>query len=415
MGGVEHWTCAHLVAQAPRSPSQNDLSEILRECIEDLRHIQLAVHLDTGRRGSLVAMETLPVLVPYYLAGFDEGPAPDASSLRLLHLLGPWQLEHADPPNPSSEENRLKEALNTHRNNPKHFAHRRFGWAAETQLSHGDYHAAILSAATSCEHLLDFTLSLLLWEEAFTPEQGAKVMRGRLEGRATEIEKRIGGEWGVDREGPFRDWHINIRRPRNAAIHRGEEPTGAQAQAAIKTMRLLSTYIGRLMRDVVSIERYPRSAYIFNPSSARGVSLNSLLNDFRQPPWIPTLNRWREACDIALKALKKWPIVDSASRPGCVVALFTANRSTKWAYWREDDGIAALIEPPPTLLPAQLEALNSLRETQSGPVCVRFLGMEPPGPLQDELAPQGSWVLEYRLIPDRGVMVNRSDLDLLLS
>lgn len=413
---TEYWSYAYLTAPFLLPPSHENVREALIDCLEELRRFQLSVHLDTGRRGPLVALETMPALIPYFVSPVKAPTSSWKEQIRCLSLLSPWHFGRADPPNPASDGRRAAEAMHIQLAHPNHFAHRLFALAAETQLTFGDYHAAVLSAATACEHLLDFVLCQLLWESNFSPEDGARLLRRSLDGRARDLQERLGGDWDIGSTGPFAEWHTRVRRVRNAAIHRGVEPTARQAYDAIDVARRMSEYVGRLLRTHDALERFPRTSYMYNPQKALNAQVRLLLDDPDEPDWIATSTRWRNACDVAVKASRGWPVIDvDGVTEVRVVALIVPNREPRWAVWRPEDGVAALTGQPVDLTAAQIESLGTLATTVDQPSCVQMHEAKVPSVDGDRLVPKGAWVLEHRLIPGYGVMLDRGDLDLLTS
>ena len=67
----EYWTLAHLTAPYLEEESEDKLTEVLGTCLEHLRRFQLAVHLDTGRRGGLAALESMPPMIPFFISDTD--------------------------------------------------------------------------------------------------------------------------------------------------------------------------------------------------------------------------------------------------------------------------------------------------------------------------------------------------------
>ena len=325
-------------------------------------------------------------------------------------------LERAEPPNPTSSGARIAEAVDRLHNYPTSLAHRRFTLAAETQVTLGEYHAAVISAATSCEHLLENVLSLLLWESNWTPEKGAELLRRPLDARARALGDRLGGEWSPRGDGPFGDWHYGVRQVRNAAIHRGVEPTGMQAYRAVDVTRRISSYIGELLREPKNMERFPRTNAMYNPKLGFGSLAEALHDQPDEPDWLATSSRWQQACDVAVKGLKNWPVIaDDDSAEIRVVALLVPTGVVKWAVWRPNDGVAMPIEKPVDISDAQAQSLITLCEAIDRPECAQLADVTPPPTTSNRLAPKGIWNLEYRLIPDFGVMLGQGDLDILLS
>jgi hypothetical protein len=138
--------------------------------------------------------------------------------------------------------------------------------AADTD---GDYVEAVLKAAAAAEVLIKHAAWMLTWEATTLletdphPSAGGARVAGEAGKPATLIGSvlapRLKGSWdsrSPDR--PIGKWRDDIARPRNAVIHRGLRPTGAQAHQAVAALDSLQEHI--VDRLAVQAHVYPRTA-----------------------------------------------------------------------------------------------------------------------------------------------------------
>jgi hypothetical protein len=410
--GTDHWTFAHLMMETPPDPDREVLAARLDDGLEYLREVQIGLWVTTGRHSPPVGIETIPVVIPLLVRRVDAERSEWGNGVGLMLIPAPWKLSRADPPQPRGHPGEVGLAMYQAAKSPESFLHRRFELAAKNQMSYGDYHAAVLSAATSCESLFDFLLSALLWEEGRQPDDVAGLFTRSLDRRlTTEFPPRLGGDWNPHGSGIIAEWSTKIRRVRNAAIHRGVEPTRSQAADALTTLQDLSHAVGDLLRQPATCDRYPRSARMYSPE-ATGARLAALLDDAREPEWVTTLSRWIREREVAVKASRGWPIADPDSEVRVVGLVSPAG--TRWAVWRPDDRVAVVVPRPADLSAAQYEGFNKLRAnlSEGSYCCVTMAHASPVRTPPVALQPKGAWMLQHHLIPEQGVMVD-PDLDLL--
>jgi hypothetical protein len=403
-GSVQHWSCAviemHVKAQTPAS--SDDLNELLVQAVDELRHVQIALWFETGRQSPLVSMETLPLAVPYHLRVADASASSWAHGLGVHAVVASWKLTRTEPPNAAISGHDPLATLQQLKDHPQFFAHRRFALAAETQLNQGDYHAAVISAATSCEKLLDLLLATLLWDEGVFPEDAAEFFDWPLNKRFTNcFATRLHNSWNISGDGVVARWHRHVRTVRNAAIHQGLEPKAVQAEAAVETMQDLSAEVSTWLRDPAAAVRFSRTAALFK-AQLSPESLSSPLTQTEVASWLSLISRWREATSVAQAAQRNWPITSEDAEVRLVAV--TGRGEVQWVLWRDGDGIAVLIERPNGVDQRQIEMLQG----RSNSTDYEWYDMELPPTVVNpptRLAPKGKWRLEYHLIPTREVMI----------
>lgn len=410
---TEHWTYAHLMMPAPGNQDSDAMMDLLEDGLGELRQVQIALWLTTGRHSPLVAIETLPLAIAMLIRRLDVSPVECGRSVGIFLVTAPWKLRHSEPPAPVDGGEGVAQALNQLAQSPQFYSHRRFELAAKNQMSTGDYHAAVLSAATSAEHMLDHVLCSLLWEEAVTPEDATSVFvpnrhRSLDQMLAQELPRRIGGDWDASGSGFIANWSTRIREVRNAAIHRSVEPTRRQAAAAVTSLEELSHGVGDLLRQPANAERYPRTAHLYAPT-ARATAIASLVRDPREPHWVTTLSRWMRERDVAVRARKGWPI--SAADGDARLVAVTGPTGLRWTVWRPGDLVAVPVSPPEHLSREVYRSIERSRGAADWNLTI-FAGDAPPVQVPPiTLRPRGLWQLQHNLIPGCGVMVD-PDLDL---
>lgn len=277
----------------------------------------------------------------------------------------------------------------------------------------GDRRSAVLSAATASEILMDDLLKHLLWEEAVRPEDAApKFHDSRLNSFSRsmrELPGRIGGDWSAP-SGPILAWQKDLLNLRHRVIHAGYRPSQAEASLAIRVLSDLPSYLtDRLLSRTTA---YPRSVVaMLGPQEleARGRlsrSLRRVLDNPAEPHWADTFMRYKRSIAILLENQSR-PLAPQEKQELLIVTIDESN-TVSWVLHRESDWLAATIGEAWSKLSAPQS--STLRTHIAATLATPNHGLlgvaisHPP-----HLLPETDWVLQHRLLPLCGVMVDGRD------
>lgn len=211
-------------------------------------------------------------------------PDPSIERVQPMYMMGlqrdggevvPWNtviVDHVIPgPPPPATAEQLADAelmlLGRLRRNPVE-QYRTFSTRARTAAQEeGDYERAVLSSAIACEVLIK-TVAWMLTHEASlmdvdptpvtTNSPLHELKPSQLIGQV--LQPRLGGNWDSTNDGrPVREWRVRVASKRNALLHLGDRPSGADADGALHGMKLLTTHLMDCLAEKATV--YPRTAY----------------------------------------------------------------------------------------------------------------------------------------------------------
>jgi len=406
----------------PNDLEDGGVSDAFDNGLRYVREVQRAYYLVQRRPVRLATREAMPFTIPFGIRQlFDASGEPLPFRVPLSMFLLHMNL-YREVRDEELTPHRLKRlAMGLRQQGHRGFVTDYLELVRETQVAlsdDGSYRAAVLFSATSCEVLLDNLLAHMLWEEAKRPEDASSYYDSPTAGITARVKRhfhtRIGGRWSVDTPGPLHDWFTQVAGLRNRVSHGGYEPTLTEAQAAAGVAGALAAHLGDLVADAAG--RYPRTALAL-PGEAglhRRGKWSRRLERVREKPqevdWIPTFARWRTAMQRAVDDSPTYlaPSVENA----WLLAVLRPGETEKWVVHDREAGMAATVDPPRSdeLTAAQREALGRLRarptaDADSNPQSLVVFGVTLKEP------PPRDWLLEYRLVPMAGVMVDGTDLD----
>ena len=187
-----------------------------------------------------------------------------------------------------------------------------FATSARLALGDGDYVQTILCTAASSEVLLKHVAGMLTWEGlTYHPEPPSWIGASGSNPLALDPSKLIGailsqtlgGSWESKSESkPIGAWRNSIAVVRNRVIHRGHRPSIGEANAAIRALDRLSTFIcDRLANNV---RQFPRTAVCLGgvgsdrrPASRRVTEIISAA-DTAGEDWRRLYRVWVERVDV---------------------------------------------------------------------------------------------------------------------
>jgi len=387
-----------------------------------LRELQRAYYL--VRRGSirLATREAMPFAVPFgvrRLFGEDGQVLPFKVPLSLYIVNLNLRRDVRDHDLTVEELAQFSTALQ--QQSYRGFVADYLEFVRETQVAlilDGAYRSAVLSAATSCEVLLNSLLAHMLWEDGIRPEDAAATFAAGREGITGRVKRhyhpRLRGQWSVDQPGAVRDWFTHVAGLRNRVVHGDHEPTLAEARQASTTAGALATYLGDLL--AAKTKTYPRTALVL--PGKRGLErrgrwhkrLGDLQNAGGEVNWVAAFASWLAAMQ---RATPDSPVyVAPTSHGAWVYAVRHPDGSVRWVVRDPLAGHAALVDPAVIegLTPADEASLNDLcrdlaEQSTAQVTSILFNNLTVPEPDPEE------WRAQYRLLPLLGVMVDGNDLD----
>lgn len=393
------------------------LETALDVAVDMVRHLQRVHHLFRRTPVTLVTRERLPLLVPCVVRHVRGGEIQASADLVLL-------VAHtASPPITAPEVlgedelDQIPDAIELGRRGRVFFSLVEFGREAQVAVHrNGEFRAGVLFAAVAAETFLDDLLAHLLWEEATTPEDAAALFDERpwlVQRVRSAYHSRLGGSWKTEGDGPVAKWFTNVAMARNRILHAGHEPSRAEGTAALTALKGLEDFVARRLCDPARLSRYPRTALslVGEPQlRSRGQwtkRLGHLSADPTEPHWDSTFGRWLEFENRYRQEAPPVPEPDYST----AVLIYVINPEGQ-AFWAGHDRKAS--QAAPTAEP--LDIRGELRQMVQGQVD-SYLASDPSGPQSiafiefDCPEPTGPWCPDYRLVPEGGVMVDRSDLD----
>ena len=398
------------------------VSDAFDQGLAFLRELQRAYYIVRRRPLRLATRETMPSAVPYAVrAPFDDQgePLPFELSPAPYFLNDGLIREVPDPGFSEKEVQAFHVALGQQSYGGFLTNYLEFVRETEVALSlDGSYRAAVLSAATSCEVLLDNLLAHMLWEEGVRPEDAADLFAAGREGITARVKKcyhpRLGGQWSVDAPGAVHNWFTLVAGLRNRVVHGGYDPTLREAAAASKAAGSLASHLGDLLAG--KTKNYPRTALVLPGRlgiERRGKwhrRLQDLQDDPAQVNWVATFAAWQTAMQ---RGRPDSPLYRKPTSKGAwVYAVLAPNGNVSWVIRDPDAGYAALVDPATvqgltpvvraSLHASHLERLDKGVRVATSTVLSHLTVPEP--------APE-EWRPQYRLLPLLGVMVDGRDLD----
>jgi hypothetical protein len=410
---THYHSCMEVLVQAPIPLTDESLTSSFEAGLDYARQVQVAAFSENHRYSQAVTIETLPLVVPYVVHEFNATPDAASTDRRLLTLPTVAKINDLSPPDVRHGGIRAATALDlnerTHGLNVD-FALTRL---SREQMERGDYQAAFLTAAIACESLLDITLSGLLWEEGLTPESAGKIFALPLVRRVIGyLPARLGDDW-VYRSGSISHyWREVVVHRRNRIVHRATTPSRSEALAAIEASDELGRYFASMATGEVFAQRYPRVASMLvdverMEPDARALVVGLAIDS---PPirWVETFDRWRQSTEVlaGVRRLgRRGRLGPSSVGRLEVAAVARPGGILRFATWDLPGFVAAEVGPPGELDKQGHDNLSRIAAECEIPLLVGLVGVERE-PLDSD-----QWVLDYHLIPNRGVMVHGADLD----
>lgn len=123
---------------------------------------------------------------------------------------------------------------------------------AQSAITAGDYAVAVILGATAAELLLNSVLRGLLVEDGKAHDIAAHFAPDvSLTRRVrTQYHDRLGGNWSLDDvNAPIGHWNLLTQKPRHRVVHRGYQPTRADAEESQHGAELLEQFLKDRLLD----------------------------------------------------------------------------------------------------------------------------------------------------------------------
>lgn len=261
--------------------------------------------------------ERLPLTIPYYEATVkdtvpwtSEDVAWVSTGLLLLEhsnfLSGRWAPEPEAEKQVDTEHPYWMRALAS--GTPAVSARETIFEAERLHRDLGEYAAGVTLLWTGCEVLLDAFLSAILWEKHFldssAPDPITVARTHFRDGTAVQRAKRelpplLGGDWSSVTS-PWVRAHTDAYQLRNRVVHRGHQPTRAEAETARKPVNELQRFLFDRLAYKASL--HPRAAHLLvgmDGMERRGLSGGkygrTVLAGDQEAPWLEAWGDWHGA------------------------------------------------------------------------------------------------------------------------
>lgn len=242
--------------------SQDAMTIAFDEALSALRSIQRAHHLVTARPLRLATRKGLPAASPILLSSGDIFAKP----VMQLFMVNRGEREENQVRGQELSRGQLSalgRAFSDY--GPNIFtAFSDMRREANIAFKRGENLSAIILAGAAAEALLVEIMLLMMWEEDLPFPAVARVLttKDTISKKVTsQFSGRLGGQWGLDKPGPVRDWRINLADLRNRAVHGGYIPDDRELQIAFEALEGLEHHLGD--RLVANMRHYPGTTQIF--------------------------------------------------------------------------------------------------------------------------------------------------------
>lgn len=401
------------------SSGEDEISEAFDRGLDYIRSFQRAYYTTKQVPIRLVTRESIPPIIPFAVRSLwdeDGEPSPFVAPIG-LYLVN-MNIEGTVSDWSEQDAQMLKRAVFLESENAAFETFRDLMREANVALYRdGAYRSAVLFAATASETLFDGLISHLLWEEGESPGCGTEFFDS-MESISKRVRNlyhvRLGGKWSLDSPGPINSWAKDVAALRNRAVHGGYEPSKLEAEVALDSVEELVKFLGD--RVASRISRYPRTAMAI--LGKEGIErrgkwsklIEKLVEDTREVNWVQTFGRWRFAMD----AKRSGSQVDAipASSESSILFVSRVSGIGQWVVHDASARMAATVDGS-LILGVQSEQFKSLESanTLNHNSKERVNSSTFVYGAYVESVPDGSWVPDYWLVPEAGVMVDGEDFE----
>ncbi|MBC6831126.1 MULTISPECIES: hypothetical protein [Corynebacterium] len=393
-----------------------------------IRQLQRSINMIDQIPRPLVTTQSLPSVVPYWIKPINETITDEQISLYLIPTVltanSHWHhLESSDDNEPANliASNLIYKALDRQMDKGPFTAYSDLINEAKVSiLNAGLSRAALLTAASAGEALLDEVLCSLLWELGKSPEEVGKLYCNKRDFKprvVSLLQNHLKGNWKLKGNEVIARWFEEVYQLRHSVIHAGTYPETALVYAAISLTLELNQFVADRIASQYKI--FPRTAifYLGVPSlQKRGIwtpEFAHLVTDPTEPNWTKTFTRWRESMEQMRNLYRFRQTLSGDIQDSQVRFWVHTSGAFKWVLFDPNSNVAAEIDP------CKITGISDtdLDETKT------YIALAEAGLLNESLYRTFSsasvridseldWKLPYHLLPDQNVLVNGNDLNL---
>lgn len=231
----------------------------LMRCLRLVNDLVRAYRATTEVPVALPSYERLPRILTSYVAPAERQRVKvNGSPHEHIRTTGPWVgpnvvlLDRSNRPEPyigeiasTGPESAFYQFMWKLRSGDRGFIYReRVAEAKRSLYVDGLYSQAVVLAVTAIEVLVDWLLSLVLWEKGTPPAEAASSFdEGKLLRRlTTDLPSLLGGNWSTSAIGPVADWHRDAYLLRHRIVHGGRDASRPGATAALRSTHNLERH-----------------------------------------------------------------------------------------------------------------------------------------------------------------------------
>jgi hypothetical protein len=297
-------TVVEAVTPVDLRAGEKGLSDAFEVCLGKLSDVVEAYRIESHHPVRRITRQRLPFLTLYRTRTledpikWDEGP-----SVMLLHMNVPYVPDELSADRIQNVALHLSISLQGH---PLMLSSVHATQAQVALEREGDYAEALVQTQIAGEILLDGILTLTLWEEGTTPEDGAALFEEGLRKRIrTHYASRLGGDWNPATSAPLSDWLSKVAYVRGRVVHAGYRPSLDEAVEARRAGEGLLDFIKTRLIEVRT--RYPRSTLMTlgRPGLERRGAWSGQIRRFaelqasQEPDWLASYGAWRDRFEQA--------------------------------------------------------------------------------------------------------------------
>ena len=285
--------------------AKDSLSDAFDRCLEVLERYLRAYRVAFSDPLLPVVRQRLPPMLVFFSGSLRDPTDWNAKGILMLHLH--FQAPAAPDSRGEADFDRFQAMLDRQVKGDPIGVYVEAWLRADRALEReGDYGVAVILAYVAAEVLLDTVLTLLLWEDGWTPEDAAtEIYTDRTAKRVrSQFKHRLGGTWETEGSGPVAEWVRRLGRLRHRVVHMGYAPTYVEALDARGALHDLDVHV----KDCLITKRrtYPRSVWLLlgepglkkrNKWSNRMARLYESIRD--EPNWVESYIDWRRRFDAA--------------------------------------------------------------------------------------------------------------------
>ena len=400
----------HSAVEVPdlASPDESVLTVCYEVAVELVRHLQRAYAAVVREPLELVAMQTQPPMLPYGVRDAHRSPQDEGAIAGFFLVLG--SMRHFGPPIEVTQEvlERVHEASEAP--DPLIAYTELYNQALVSLHRHGNTRESLVMLGTASEAIIDLVVLLAQWESRLTPEVSAEQWRDSVEKRVTsELPSLLGGQFDLTTAGPVQEWHRHVYTLRNRVVHAGYMPSDRECEMAFDSINGFVTFMAD--RVFARLRSFPRMATLLFANRWQTQQKPRWLAELQLNPsevkWSHTAARWIETQRLC-RTDKSVPRVPDPERSDLVLVVPALDEAGQLILSDRETELACKAEPISCVWFSNqrrtVAEVISAHDFSTSPAVISIARQG-----TDDVLPSGDWVERYRLLPNVGVMVDRSD------